>query len=618
MENLNDNINKRLNLNEQIASDDNTNVPAMEEGTNVKTKVIYGTIAGGRGSTKYSTRPVMLSLNNYAEFDVDFEKLDDEGVIVGPNSPEDKKKIFVALKKGKTWAGADVFGEGSVGFGLDPQTVKLAVLEDFTNDEDSFEENTVEEGHSVQSPSDQTTGWSVAENNNSPKDVTDNIINGDKGEFWVDSLNPDTQETIVKPGDSITWYDDENQSHTGVVTNQQSPNEEGVYKIEPTNILTETKPTDVESGECATCHGSGEDDYSNCCGAEMSGLAKDLGICPDCKEHCSHECLDCDGTGKDDSTLTEDESNQKIVQLQRDLATAIEFVAPEHLFQVVADMGNGIITIKLASQLAPIVWQHAYTQANLIASQAGKKIDWDEEKSIGTINLNTLKPTIDTVGHRAPSSEEPNEPVREDNQIVDELQDKTKYFNPKTKKLAFEDETSLYETEIEEIFGNIIKTHSLGSNDEPNSPMNGETKPSGPQAPMKENRVGEASGLVVVGRTQLDNAKIGVFVENSGYHAQWNAREGYWFFPESEENFNMLELDLDSEFGLRDIDARFEAQFDEALDLVGKEDSDINNDGEVNNVDAYLQNRRDVISQNMTEGVSDNQKKKQKLLYRFI
>jgi len=34
----------------------------------------------------------------------------------------------------------------------------------------------------------------------------------------------------------------------------------------------------------------------------------------------------------------------------------------------------------------------------------------------------------------------------------------------------------------------------------------------------------------------------------------------------------------------------------EALDPVGKEDKDINNDGKVNKTDKYLQNRRDVIA----------------------
>ncbi len=39
---------------------------------------------------------------------------------------------------------------------------------------------------------------------------------------------------------------------------------------------------------------------------------------------------------------------------------------------------------------------------------------------------------------------------------------------------------------------------------------------------------------------------------------------------------------------------------DEALDPVGKEDDDVNNDGKVNKTDKYLKNRRTVISKNVT------------------
>jgi hypothetical protein len=41
----------------------------------------------------------------------------------------------------------------------------------------------------------------------------------------------------------------------------------------------------------------------------------------------------------------------------------------------------------------------------------------------------------------------------------------------------------------------------------------------------------------------------------------------------------------------------------EALDTVGKEDNDINNDGKVDKTDKYLKHRRDVVSKKITEGV---------------
>jgi GTPase involved in cell partitioning and DNA repair len=40
----------------------------------------------------------------------------------------------------------------------------------------------------------------------------------------------------------------------------------------------------------------------------------------------------------------------------------------------------------------------------------------------------------------------------------------------------------------------------------------------------------------------------------------------------------------------------------EKLDLVGKEDADINNDGKVNKTDKYLANRRKTIAKNIKEG----------------
>lgn len=43
-------------------------------------------------------------------------------------------------------------------------------------------------------------------------------------------------------------------------------------------------------------------------------------------------------------------------------------------------------------------------------------------------------------------------------------------------------------------------------------------------------------------------------------------------------------------------------QKNEALDAVGKEDDDINNDGKVDGTDKYLKNRRKVISKNISEG----------------
>lgn len=81
----------------------------------------------------------------------------------------------------------------------------------------------------------------------------------------------------------------------------------------------------------------------------------------------------------------------------------------------------------------------------------------------------------------------------------------------------------------------------------------------GPFAKAKLSEYGKMeTGLYVIGRSQIDNAKIGEMVEELGYHAEWDARNGYWFFPELPENYDALESDLQDELYSREIDARFE------------------------------------------------------------
>lgn len=54
------------------------------------------------------------------------------------------------------------------------------------------------------------------------------------------------------------------------------------------------------------------------------------------------------------------------------------------------------------------------------------------------------------------------------------------------------------------------------------------------------------------------------------------------------------------------VGSRTAADIEEALDPVGKEDADIDNDGDVDSSDKYLKHRRDVISKKMDE--ADNPK----------
>jgi|LauGreDrversion4_2_1035121.scaffolds.fasta_scaffold01037_13 hypothetical protein len=69
------------------------------------------------------------------------------------------------------------------------------------------------------------------------------------------------------------------------------------------------------------------------------------------------------------------------------------------------------------------------------------------------------------------------------------------------------------------------------------------------------------SGLIVVGRTPVDNNKIGEMIEDQGLHAEWNSIEGYWFFPEEIDLYDALEAELEKQFANYEINARFEGIF---------------------------------------------------------
>ena len=75
----------------------------------------------------------------------------------------------------------------------------------------------------------------------------------------------------------------------------------------------------------------------------------------------------------------------------------------------------------------------------------------------------------------------------------------------------------------------------------------------------------QESGLMVIGRTQIDNNAIGDVLDELELHGEWNMREGYWMLPEDEENYDSLEEMLEQEFATRGINARFEGIFSENI-----------------------------------------------------
>lgn len=79
---------------------------------------------------------------------------------------------------------------------------------------------------------------------------------------------------------------------------------------------------------------------------------------------------------------------------------------------------------------------------------------------------------------------------------------------------------------------------------------------------IKEIKSFEESGLMVKGRTPVDNNEIEDVLEELGLYGEWNSREGYWLIPEEEDMYDQLEATLQNEFNKRDISAYFEGIFE--------------------------------------------------------
>ncbi len=80
---------------------------------------------------------------------------------------------------------------------------------------------------------------------------------------------------------------------------------------------------------------------SDCCGAEATGEMEDVGICPDCKEHCEFVDLEEDFTEiqLDKTTLPDHEKEVEWVNDNEDKRTGF-YDAEEGLFHVRKDGGE--------------------------------------------------------------------------------------------------------------------------------------------------------------------------------------------------------------------------------------------------------------------------------------
>jgi len=70
------------------------------------------------------------------------------------------------------------------------------------------------------------------------------------------------------------------------------------------------------------------------------------------------------------------------------------------------------------------------------------------------------------------------------------------------------------------------------------------------------------TGLMVVPRTNADANKIKQWVDKSGMYGEWDAREGYFLFPEEEDGFDELEMELTKELDGLGVNYRIEGVFE--------------------------------------------------------
>ena len=80
----------------------------------------------------------------------------------------------------------------------------------------------------------------------------------------------------------------------------------------------------------------------------------------------------------------------------------------------------------------------------------------------------------------------------------------------------------------------------------------------------------EDSGLNVIPKDQRHASKMVSALEDSGLHAEWNAREGHFFFPEEEDGYDQLEMDIQDLMDENNIQGYIEGVFEESLNEVHK------------------------------------------------
>jgi hypothetical protein len=78
---------------------------------------------------------------------------------------------------------------------------------------------------------------------------------------------------------------------------------------------------------------------------------------------------------------------------------------------------------------------------------------------------------------------------------------------------------------------------------------------------LNESYGDEETGLMVSFRSPADATAFKDAVSNTDYYYEWNAREGYFFFPEKEEMYDDLEMEIQQIMDDIDVNGSIEGIF---------------------------------------------------------
>jgi len=110
----------------------------------------------------------------------------------------------------------------------------------------------------------------------------------------------------------------------------------------------------------------------------------------------------------------------------------------------------------------------------------------------------------------------------------------------KVKEATIINPEDLPEDEIEDSFGNKIRVREIGVDI-------------------------EEEGLIVRPKDQVHANMLNNAIEESGLHAEWDVKEGHFFFPEEEDLYDVLEEEIQNLMDENNIQASIEGVFNENL-----------------------------------------------------